>query len=345
MIPRGENVARYFFEGLPEGAAIPWAAWVLPLTYWYGFFLVLSAAMICTMVILRKQWVDREKLAYPLVQVPMEMIQREQGRAIGRAFFANKAMWLGFAFAFVLLSVNGLHAYFPEVPGITRTASLPLFRDTVRLDLWFSPPWIGFFYFVNLDISASIWVFYILTTVQRGIFNVIGLQSTERMDLYSREPYLAHQGMGAMIVFVLIGLWVSRGHLRVVWRKAWHGDPDVEDADEIMSYRQATFGLLASLGLVGLGLWMAGLPPLGVAMFIFGAMVLFLGLTRVVAEGGISGDASSHYDLDLCDFRCWGFELGSFWFGGLGIFLWLALGDPLVCHVVGRQWPEDERGN
>ena len=287
MIPRGENVARYFFEGLPEGAAIPWGAWVLPLTYWYGFFLVLSAAMICTMVILRKQWVDREKLAYPLVQVPMEMIQRERGRAIGRAFFANKAMWLGFAFAFVLLSVNGLHAYFPEVPGITRTASLPLFRDTVRLDLWFSPPWIGFFYFVNLDISASIWVFYILTTVQRGVFNVIGMQSTERMDLYSREPYLAHQGMGAMIVFVLIGLWVSRGHLQAVWRKAWHGDPDVEDADEIMSYRQATFGLLASLGLVGLGLWMAGLPPLGVAMFIFGAMVLFLGLTRVVAEGGI----------------------------------------------------------
>ena len=287
MIPRGENVARYFFEGLPEGATIPWGAWVLPLTYWYGFFLALSAAMICTMVIMRKQWVDREKLAYPLVQVPMEMIQREQGRAIGRAFFANKAMWLGFAFAFVLLSVNGLHAYYPEVPGIARSTSLPLFRDSVRLDLWFSPPWIGFFYFVNLDISASIWVFYVLATVQRGIFNVIGMQSTERMDLYSREPYIAHQGMGAMIVFVLIGLWVSRGHLRAVWRKAWHGDPDEEDADEIMSYRQATFGLLGSLGLVGLGLWMAGLPPLGVAMFIFGAMVLFLGLTRVVAEGGI----------------------------------------------------------
>ena len=287
MIPRGENVARYFFEGLPEGVAIPWGAWVLPLTYWYGFFLALSAAMICTMVILRRQWVDREKLAYPLVQVPMEMIQREQGRAIGRAFFVNKAMWLGFACAFVLLSINGLHAYFPEVPELARTASLPLFRDSVRLDLWFSPPWIGFFYFVNLDISASIWVFYILTTVQRGVFNVLGLQSTERMDLYSREPYLAHQGMGAMIVFVLVGLWVARGHLRAVWRKAWYGDPTVEDADEILSYRQATSGLLASLGLVGLGLWMAGLPPLGVAMFIFGAMVLFLGLTRVVAEGGI----------------------------------------------------------
>jgi hypothetical protein len=34
MIPRGENVARYFFEGLPEGVAIPWTAWMLPLSYW-----------------------------------------------------------------------------------------------------------------------------------------------------------------------------------------------------------------------------------------------------------------------------------------------------------------------
>ena len=51
MIPRGENVARYFFEGLPEGASIPWEAWVAPLSLWYGFFLALAFAMICIMVI------------------------------------------------------------------------------------------------------------------------------------------------------------------------------------------------------------------------------------------------------------------------------------------------------
>ena len=287
MIPRGENVARHFFEGLPEGVSMPWEAWILPLSYWYGFFLALSFAMICTMVILRKQWVDREKLVYPLVQVPMEMIQQEKGGIIGKSFFTSKAMWLGFVFSFILLSINGLHSYYPEVPMINRNMYFPLFRDTVRLDFWFSPPWIGFFYFVNLDISASIWVFYVLTTAQRGIFNIIGLQSAERMDLYSREPYLAHQGMGAMIVFVLIGLWVARGHLKEVLRKTLYNDSQVDDAEEILSYRQASIGLVVSLLLVALGLWMAGLPPLGALMFIFGAMVLFVGLTRVVAEGGV----------------------------------------------------------
>ncbi len=287
MIPRGENVARYFFEGLPEGAAIPWSAWVVPLSYWYGFFLSVSFAMICIMVVLRKQWVDREKLVYPLVQVPMEMIQKGESGAVGKSFFTNRIMWLGFAFSFILLSINGLHSYFPSFPHINRSIVLPLFRDSVGLNFWFSPPWLGFFYFVNLDITASIWVFYVLTTVQRGIFNTIGLQSTQRIDLYSIEPYLAHQGMGSMIVFVLIGLWVGRGHLKDVLRKAWRGDEQVDDGGEMLSYRQAVFGLALALALMAMGLWMIGIPLAGALLFVFGSMVLFLGLTRVVAEGGI----------------------------------------------------------
>jgi hypothetical protein len=287
MIPRGENVARHFFEGLPEGASIPWEAWVVPLSYWYGFFLTLSFVMICSMVILRKQWMDREKLVYPLVQVPMEMIQKEKGGIVGQSFFTSKVMWLGFSFSFILLSLNGLHSYFPSFPVITKSFVLPLFRDSVSLNFWFSPPWTGFFYFVNLDITASIWVFYVITTIQRGIFNIIGLQSTQRIDLYSIEPYLAHQGMGSMIVFVLIGLWVGRSHLKDVFRKAFRGDDAVDDSGEILSYRQAVFGLIIGLFLVAVGLWMVGLTFPTALLFVFGAMILFMGLTRVVAEGGI----------------------------------------------------------
>ena len=287
MVPRGENVARHFFEGLPEGASIPWEAWIIPLTYWYGFFLVLSLAMICIMVLLRKQWVDREKLVYPLVQVPMEMIQKEKDGIIGTSFFTNTVMWLGFAFSFILISLRGIHSYYPTFPQLNMDFALPLFRNTVNLNFHFSPSWTGFIYFVNLDISASIWVFYILTNIQRGIFNVVGLQSTQRIDFYSIEPFLAHQGMGSMIVFVLIGLWVAHGHLKDVFRKAFRGDEQIDDSTEILSYKQAVFGLIAALSLVATGLWMAGLPPLAAILFVFGAMILFMALTRVVAEGGL----------------------------------------------------------
>lgn len=160
-----------------------------------------------------------------------------------------------------------MHSYFPNFPQITKTFALPLFRDTVSLSFWFSPPWTGFFYFVNLDITASIWIFYILTTIQRGIFNIVGLQSTQRIDFYSIEPFLAHQGMGSMIVFVLVGLWVGRGHLQNVYRKAFHGDEAIDDSGEMLSYRQALLGLLAALALVVVGLCMMGLTLPTSALF------------------------------------------------------------------------------
>ena len=41
------------------------------------------------MVILRKQWIERERLIFPLAQLPLEMTKK--------SFFKNKLMWLGFA--------------------------------------------------------------------------------------------------------------------------------------------------------------------------------------------------------------------------------------------------------
>ena len=146
---------------------------------------------------------------------------------MGRSFFTNRTMWLGFAVSFLLLSVNGLHSYFPEIPRLERIFVLPAFGNT-WFSFWFSPPWTGFFYFVSLDISASIWVFYVLVRLQRGVLNVLGVHSTQRIDFYSgRDAILAHQGLGAMIVFVLVGLWVARRHLRQVVAKAVGGSREV----------------------------------------------------------------------------------------------------------------------
>ena len=120
-------------------------------------------------------------------------------------------------------------------------------KYAIWLSFSFSPPWTGFFYFVNLDISASIWVFYVIVRLQRAIFNTLGVHSTQRIDFYSEDPFLAHQGLGAMIVFVLAGLWVARRHLRDVVVKACGGLREVDDSGELLSYRQAFFGLLGSL--------------------------------------------------------------------------------------------------
>ena len=55
-----------FFEGAPKGQGIPWMLWLRPLAYWIPFVLALYLAMISIMVILRKQWIEHERLVYPL---------------------------------------------------------------------------------------------------------------------------------------------------------------------------------------------------------------------------------------------------------------------------------------
>jgi len=67
LIPRGTDATRYFYEGLPAGEPILWGAWIKPLLFWSLFTFTLWGVMVCMSVILRKQWVEREKFAFPLV--------------------------------------------------------------------------------------------------------------------------------------------------------------------------------------------------------------------------------------------------------------------------------------
>ena len=48
-----------------------YGAWVIPLVFWIGFVLVLTFMMLCLNVLVRKQWTERERLTYPIVQIPM----------------------------------------------------------------------------------------------------------------------------------------------------------------------------------------------------------------------------------------------------------------------------------
>ena len=94
-----------------------------------------------------------------------------------------------------------------------------------------------------------------------------------------------------MLVLFLGGLWAARRHLAAVWRKAWSGDPAIDDADEILSYRAAVAILVVGTALMIGWLWLAGLPLWAGAALLFLAGALFVAFTRVVAEGGLSDGA------------------------------------------------------
>ena len=113
--PKGMEAIRQFYEGA-EGAGVPWTVWLKPLALWTPFLLTVYFIFLCMNVIIRRQWVDREKLTFPLVSLPLEMtMDAEPNRHFNR-FFRNGIMWAGFLIPVVLHGFNGLHNYIPSVP-------------------------------------------------------------------------------------------------------------------------------------------------------------------------------------------------------------------------------------
>ncbi|MBM4080545.1 MAG: hypothetical protein FJ278_12660, partial [Planctomycetes bacterium] len=215
FVPHSAEAIRWLFEGAPTGARIPWSAWVQPLAVWFPFIFTLYFVMICLMVILRRQWMESERIVYPLSLLPIEMVkQDERGR---RPFFRSKLMWFAFAIPVIISSLKGLNHYYPLVPFIELVRGVGILRNTAFLYFRISFPIIGFAYFINLKVAFGLWVFNLISTILRSVFAITGVTSYETMTGYGAwTPIFKHLGMGAMIVFVLYGLWPARFHLWAV---------------------------------------------------------------------------------------------------------------------------------
>ncbi|MBM3276601.1 MAG: hypothetical protein FJY95_00760 [Candidatus Handelsmanbacteria bacterium] len=278
---------RLFFEGAQAGSEVPWQVWLTPLLGWLPLFVALHAGSLCLMVILRRQWAERERISYPLVQVPLAMLQ-EEGRS---SLFRSGAMWAGFALPVVVGSLQGLHNYYPFVPALELRASIPLLPNAVELPLILSFATLGFFFLAKREVSFGLWVFYLLNTAQKAAFHLVGAGGGREpaVSVWSYDlPSLVHQNMGAMIMLVLGGLWVGREHLRQFWNKAVRGDSGVDDQDEVIGYRGAVCGLAGSALVLGWWLWGTGIPLVGVLGLLFFVLVVFVALTQVIAEGGVA---------------------------------------------------------
>lgn len=278
-----ELTVKYFYEGIAKGEPIPWGAWIGPLLAWLPLLFAVYVVMISIMVVLRRQWVERERLLFPLVQLPLEMMEEDRGTF--NPFFRNKLMWLGFSIPFIIGVWNGLHNYYYFIPPIRTAWSFPILRRTTGLDIRVIFPIIGFAYLVNLNVAFSLWFFSVLGNVQTGIMRMVGWSIGPREPYCASSPSVSHQAMGAMIVLVVYGLWIARGHLKDVVRRALRGEGGDE---EMISYRAALLGIILGTLVIVLWLEMAGLRWYFSLIFLFGAFCLFLGLTRIVCEGGVA---------------------------------------------------------
>ena len=246
---------------------------------------VLIWVMICIDVFLRRQWVENERLSYPIVQLPLEMT-RLDGR-----LFKSKMMWLGFAIAGGINLINGVHVLFPELPEIpVRHAEIgqyftPKTVEFHRLDTHLYPflccrtrlPHAVrdvIFRLVFLlvlesgtDIGQRAWTrYYAGVPLRLAADNGGGISSSPA----------SHSGADA----------ASFSALRKHIFRGYNAPGEIDDSREPMRYRWAAFGLVGGLIFLfvfshrgGMALWTIGL-------YFLIYYLLSMSLTRIRAEVG-----------------------------------------------------------
>ncbi|MEK7766065.1 MAG: DUF6785 family protein, partial [bacterium] len=112
---------KWFMEGLPRGEHIPWGAWVTPMIAWFGFTLCLFASNTALVSVFFHQWTSRERLIFPIVQLPVELVRAARPGRFLNAFLRNRLTWVGVAVPCLVWGINGLRAYLPGLPLIPTT--------------------------------------------------------------------------------------------------------------------------------------------------------------------------------------------------------------------------------
>ena len=254
-------------------------AWLIPGAFWGGFLIILLLVLICINTVVRKQWTENEKLAYPIIQLPLELARG------GTGLLGNRGLWLGFALAGGMDIINGVHGIFPSFPALKPTYDVtPLFTTKPWNAIGWTPvavyPFVvGLGYFLPLNLSFSAWFFHVFWKSELIFRNAVGIWSVP-------GPYRSFETAGAWIVIAFVALWGSRKYLKQVAAWTIRGQPPEITADEPMTYRTAIGGMLVGGAILVLALSYAGMTPWIAILFLLIYIVYAVAIARIRAEIG-----------------------------------------------------------
>lgn len=288
--PRDRDVLRGFYEGSSSFyTAEHMLGWAVPIAVWGVFMMVIAFMLLCMNVLIRKQWADRERLTFPIIQMPLEMT-----KAGGRAgFFANRLMWMGFAIPAVLETMNALNYFYPSVPRVQiKVYDISPFIQNRPWNgigwtpISFYPFAIGLTFFLPADLSFSCWFFYVFRKLLDVFAVAMGWRDPGASPAMQRFPYFAEQADGAWIMLAVIMVYASRKYLAQVIRKACGKESELDDSTEPMSYRSALIGLVLSFGFFFAFCVIAGASPYVPIIFFTLYLIVAIAITRIRAELG-----------------------------------------------------------
>ena len=267
-----EGEVNFFTEGYVQ-------YWIVPILSWSAVIFLLMLIFLCLTSLIRKQWIENEKLAYPIIQIPLEI-------TTGRSIFNNRLLWLGFGIAAGINLLNGLQFFFPVLPEIpVRKYDLNLYFTQKpwsaigSTPLRFHPYLIGFSFILPLDLAFSCTFFYLMKKGQLLFGSMAGVGTLPGY------PFFGEQGAGALLALLAIACWNARKHFASVFSQVFRPNRDTSKT-EALSHRSAVITLGVSLLLLAIFCVRGGMSVWAFAIFIAIYLLIVVGLSRMRAELG-----------------------------------------------------------
>ncbi len=235
-------------------AYVPLRQWVRPFFAWGSLLLCLVAASFAFSVIMRRQWVDRERFLLPLMQVPRFLIgfdgEGDESKALP-PIWKNWLMWAGFVPILIWCLLRGWYYIDPSIPNLSVNVNLKAyFTDPAvgamlsGVSLTIPAFFLGLAIFMDLNVSLSLVLGYFLFRAQYWFGEAYG------WNVNAGYPFQNEQIAGNFITYALLILVLAHRHL---WRVVKEAVGGIKQPDEVFSSRAAILVFLSSFA--GVVLW------------------------------------------------------------------------------------------
>jgi len=298
------QAATWYWEGVPAGRGVPWGAWTWPVLGWGSFTVALMGSFFCLAAILNRDWIERQRLAFPLAAIPLAMTGDDEHPRVGVSILRSRLAWIGFAIPAVFALMDWLHMLYPSVP------QTPMEYDVGRALSGMGLPWnvlsgdsgihfslvfayIGIAYLLPAEVSLSLWLFYALYRFQQLVWASFGVtQQGYGGVAINPQTFIGMEEAGGFIALSAVVLYQSRH----TFRRAWRGIVDRSESDprDPVPVHWALVGLVGSCAFMVWWGMQTGMPlwPFLLVMGLF--CTTMIGVTRLVAAAG-----TTHVDPGL----------------------------------------------
>lgn len=283
--------------------ALPWHLYLWPMFSWGLLISVIYLFLMCLAEWLRRKWVSRENLPFPLVEIADNVIRHDyalevSGDALNperrKTLFNNLAL-VGFLLGFVFLFFQGLGHYgFINTPALLRFdfsenifnpagGALRYFPETIFV---ISPIVLGITFLLSLEVSFSIWVSYLLYILVSAALQTVIANPTDSAWTGFGDgklfPFPMEQMLGACLCFAGYHWWKLRG--TAIKRRGQ------SLADPYLPPTLTRWGLILLPVVIFALFWDLGLRNIPLLLlFLLFIFVITLTMARVRAETGLPG--------------------------------------------------------